>query len=229
MAQPMLVLGRRDVAALLPLEECIVAVGRAFRLHAEGTTPPPGVLGIHAGEGGFHLKRVYAFDTDRAQAERFAAAMSAELGIRVEVPGDLGRAVGQSGVCVTCTPARRPFLRRVDVAPGMFVAAVGADSEDKQELDPALLASSAVVVDILEQCATIGELHHALAGSLMTRADVHAELGEVVAGRKPGRTSTDEVIIFDSTGTALQDVAAAAVVYEKARAALRGLVLDLAG
>ena len=63
----------------------------------------------------------------------------------------------------------------------------------------------------------------------MTRADVHAELGEVVAGRKPGRTSTDEVIIFDSTGTALQDVAAAAVVYEKARAALRGLVLDLAG
>jgi alanine dehydrogenase len=330
MAQPMLVLSRRDVAALLSLEECIVAVERAFRLHAEGKTPPPGVLGIHAGEGGFHikaagltltrpyfaaktnanfsanparfglpaiqgivtlfdaengaplavmdsieitivrtgaatavaakhlarrdvavaticgcgnqgrsqlkalkavlpLKRVYAFDTDRAQAERFAAAMSAELGIGVEVAGDLGRAVGQSGVCVTCTPARRPFLRRVDVAPGTFVAAVGADSEDKQELDPALLASSTVVVDILEQCATIGELHHALAGGLMTRADVHAELGEVVAGRKPGRTSTDEVIIFDSTGTALQDVAAAAVVYEKARAAQRGLVLDLAG
>ena len=63
----------------------------------------------------------------------------------------------------------------------------------------------------------------------MTRADVRAELGEVVAGRKPGRVSRDEVIVFDSTGTALQDVAAAAAVYEKARKVGRGLAFDLAG
>ena len=74
------------------------------------------------------------------------------------------------------------------------------------------------MTDILEQCATIGDLHHAIDAGLMSRADVYAELGEIVACRKVGRRRSDEIIVFDSTGTALQDVAAAAVVYEKALA-----------
>jgi ornithine cyclodeaminase/alanine dehydrogenase-like protein (mu-crystallin family) len=73
-----------------------------------------------------------------------------------------------------------------------------------------------VVVDVLEQCATIGDLHHALSNGVMTRGDVYAELAEVVTGSKPGRRSADETIVFDSTGTALQDAAACAIVYEKA-------------
>ena len=85
-------------------------------------------------------------------------------------------------------------------------------------LEPELVASSTLVVDVLEQCAEIGELQHALAAGLMTRADVHAELSEMVAGRRPGRTRNDEITVFDSSGTALEDVAAAMVVYEKARA-----------
>jgi ornithine cyclodeaminase/alanine dehydrogenase-like protein (mu-crystallin family) len=109
------------------------------------------------------------------------------------------------------------------VRPGTFIAAVGADSSDKQELDPGLMAAGIVVVDVLEQCALIGDLHHALETGAMSRADVHAELAEVVVGRKAGRRSADEVTIFDSTGTALQDVAAAAIVYEKAVAAGAGL------
>jgi ornithine cyclodeaminase/alanine dehydrogenase-like protein (mu-crystallin family) len=85
-----------------------------------------------------------------------------------------------------------------------------------------------VVVDVLAQCAEIGELQHVLAAGLMTREQVHAELGEVVSGRRPGRTRSDEITIFDSSGTALQDVAAAMAVYEKARATGRGteVVLD---
>ena len=78
------------------------------------------------------------------------------------------------------------------------------------------MASSALVVDLLEQCATNGELHHALDAGLMTRDQVRAELGEVVTGMKPGRTSDEEIVIFDSTGTALQDVAVAGLVYERA-------------
>jgi ornithine cyclodeaminase/alanine dehydrogenase-like protein (mu-crystallin family) len=113
------------------------------------------------------------------------------------------------------------------VAKGTFIAAVGADSPDKQELDPALMRGNKVVADILEQCATIGELHHALEKGLLTRAEVHAELGEVVTGRKPGRTSEEEIIIFDSTGTALQDAAAAAIVYEKAVSDGSGVMLNL--
>jgi alanine dehydrogenase len=173
------------------------------------------------------IQRAYAFDADPGQARRFADAMSAELGIEVTATSDPARAAGLSDICVTCTPSRQPVLKRGDVRPGAFIAAVGADSPEKQELDPALLASNPVVVDILEQCATIGELHHALEHGLMTRADVRAELGEVIAGRKPGRASDDETIIFDSTGTALQDVAAAAIVYERALSAGRGVGLNL--
>jgi len=130
---------------------------------------------------------------------------------------------------VTCTPSSRFYLTREHVAPGTFVAAVGADNEDKQELDPTLLAGSKVVADLLEQCAAIGELHHALDQKVMTKDQVYAELGEVVAATKPGRTSSDEVIVFDSTGMALQDVVTSALVYEKANQQGAGTTIELIG
>jgi ornithine cyclodeaminase/alanine dehydrogenase-like protein (mu-crystallin family) len=114
------------------------------------------------------------------------------------------------------------------VAPGTFVGAVGADNEHKQELEPALMAAGTIVVDSLEQCATIGDLHHALTAGVVSLGQVHAELGQVVAGQKPGRRSAEEITIFDSTGVAIEDVAAAVAVYEKALAAGRGLSVDLA-
>lgn len=155
------------------------------------------------------IERIFAFDSDRSRA--------AELGEVVDeiVPAD---------IVVTCTPSRAPFLERV--APGTFVAAVGADSEEKSEIAPSLLASSKVVTDVTEQCATIGDLRYAIAAGAMTRDRVHAELGEIVAGRKPGRERADEVIVFDSTGMALQDVAAASIVYD--RAVERGLGVRIA-
>lgn len=79
---------------------------------------------------------------------------------------------------------------------------------------------------MLEQAATIGELHHSLNSNLMTKADVYAELGEVVAGQRPGRSSSEEIIIFDSTGMALQDVIVAAPVYEKAVTNRIGQLID---
>ncbi|HEX2714095.1 MAG TPA: hypothetical protein VHM88_18025, partial [Candidatus Acidoferrales bacterium] len=71
-----------------------------------------------------------------------------------------------------------------------------------------------------------GELHHALEKGLLTRAAVHGELGEVVVGRKPGRISAEEIIIFDSTGIALEDATAAAIVYEKAAQGGKGMAFD---
>lgn len=162
------------------------------------------------------LQHVFAFDVDGSQMQRFAAGLSRELQIEIEPVRDLASAVRKSDVCVTCTPAGKFLIHKDHVLPGTFVAAVGADNEEKQEIDPRLLASSKAVADILGQCAEIGDLHHAIAGGLMTLNDVYAELGEIVAGRKPGRISEEEIIVFDSTGTALQDVAAAAVVYERA-------------
>jgi ornithine cyclodeaminase/alanine dehydrogenase-like protein (mu-crystallin family) len=174
------------------------------------------------------LTQVHAWDRDAARATTYADAMSRELGLAVTPAATLRAATRASDVVITCTPARRWFLGRADVGAGCFVAAVGADHEHKQEIEPDLLAGATVVVDLLEQAATLGDLHHALAAGVMTRADVHAELGAIVAGRAPGRRTDQDMIVFDSTGVAFQDVAAAAVVYERAVAARGGLRVSLA-
>jgi alanine dehydrogenase len=168
------------------------------------------------------IEQVFVSDADPDRARRFAEERSRELSISVEAAPDLPAAVRSSDVCVTCTPSRAPLVWNDDVRDGTFLAAVGADSAEKQELDPRILARAKVVVDSLEQCVGIGELHHAIAAGLVTNADVHAELADLVGGRRPGRETAEEVTIFDSTGTALEDVAAAAAVYEKALAAGRG-------
>lgn len=168
-------------------------------------------------------KQVYAYDQDANRAAEFARNLSGELGIRVTPVTDLGAAVAGSDIVITCTTSQRFFITHDMVRPGTFIAAVGADNPDKQEIDPQLLARHTVVADILEQCCAIGDLHHAIEGKIMTRADVHAELGQVVAGIKPARTRDDEIIVFDSSGTALQDVAAAAAVYRRAAGLQQGV------
>ncbi len=325
-----LLLSRSDVAATLSVDVCMAAVEQAFRLHAEGKSLPPGVLGAHAGDGGFHVKtaglplgrpyfaaktnanfpgnparfglptiqgvvllfdaetgtplaaldsmeitalrtaattgvaakflaredartvticgcgtqgrahlralarvrpieQVLAVDADRQRAAQFVEQMAVELKLIVRVADDLGAAIRQSDLCVTCTTASRFIVQREDVPPGMFLAGVGADNPHKQELDPQLFTCSKVVADSVEQCASIGDLQHAIVAGCATRDTVYAELGEIVAGQKPGRTARDEIILFDSTGTALQDVAAAAAAYEQALATGRGLRFDFSG
>ncbi|PYX02180.1 MAG: hypothetical protein DMG86_08080 [Acidobacteria bacterium] len=155
-------------------------------------------------------------------------AVSEELAIPVTSVTDLPVAVRRSDICVTCTPSRQPLLGSDDVTPGTFIAAVGADSPEKQELHPSLMAKSKIITDILQQSAVMGDLHHALEAGVLTQADVYAELGDVVSGKKLGRESDDEIIIFDSTGMALQDVAAAALVYEKAERQGSGVRLSFA-
>ena len=304
-AQPMtLLLGRADVERLLTPEVCIAAVEDAFRRHALGEVSPPGILGMHAGAGSFHVKaagldgafaaklnanfpgnparglptiqgvvivsdaqdgrllalmdsmaitalrtaaatavaakylsressetllicgcgaqapaqlaavlavrrpkRVLAYDQDPARAAQLAGAIAVS---------NLGKAIGESDIIVTCTTARRYFVTREMVRAGTFIAAVGADHEEKQEIEPELMASAKVVTDLTEQAATIGDLHHAIKAGVMSRDNVHAQLGEVVAGRKPGRVAEEEITMFDSTGTGLQDAAAAVAVYRRA-------------
>lgn len=174
------------------------------------------------------LRRVLAVDSDRGRLEAFTADVQ-RSGLAVEAVPEARLAARRADVVITCTPSREPLLFSGDLAPGAFLAAVGADSPGKQEVDPALMASARVVVDVLAQCAVMGDLHHALDAGAMKEADVHAELAEVVAGRRPGRRARDEVFIFDSTGTALQDVATAVLAYEKAIAADTGVRLDLVG
>ena len=157
MAEPLVVLSRRDVLDLLALHDCIGAVEHAFRLLAEGRTLGPGVLGVPAAAGSFHIK---------------AAGL-----------------LGERSYFAAKTNANFPENPRRFGLP----------------------------------------TQHVLAAGLMTRAQVHAELADVVVGRRPGRARDDEITVFDSSGTALQDVTAAVAVYEKARATGRGTEVKLDG
>jgi alanine dehydrogenase len=173
------------------------------------------------------LERAFVFDLDAAKAIAFAKEVQTLYPFEILVATDLGQATRVSDIVVTTTSANAAFLGRAELSSGAFVAAVGADNERKQEITVDLLRASAIVVDDLDQCATIGDLHHALDAGVVKRGDVRATIGEVVAGVKAGRLSEDEIIIFDSTGVAIEDVAAASTVFERALADDRGLGIEL--
>jgi ornithine cyclodeaminase/alanine dehydrogenase-like protein (mu-crystallin family) len=173
------------------------------------------------------IVRIYAFDADPAVTRRFAMDMAPVVGVPIQPVDDVRQALRESDIVVTCTTARTPVVHHGDIKAGAFVAAVGADHPDKQEIAPALLASAKVVADVIEQSVTIGDTHHAIAAGVMRREDVHAELGEIVAHRKPGRCADDDIVVFDSTGMALQDAATAALVYERARERRVGRVIAI--
>jgi ornithine cyclodeaminase/alanine dehydrogenase-like protein (mu-crystallin family) len=173
------------------------------------------------------IDHVSAYDSNPQAAEHFATAMTDELNVSVKAFANIRQATRGSAIIVTCTPSCEPLLFPDDVSAGAFIAGVGADNEHKNEIAPELLASNTVVADVVDQCAVIGDLHHAIEAGAMLREDVHAELADIVSGRRPGRSSRDEIIIFDSTGTALEDVAAASVVYEGALSRDIGIRVNL--
>ena len=171
------------------------------------------------------LKRFVLFDRDPSVAEHFAALLR-DSEVAVTIAGDAKEAARSSDIVVTSTPSRTALLDLGDVTPGTFIAAVGADNEHKQEIAPSLLHAAVVVVDDLDQCSRIGDLHHALAEGIMRRDDVRASLDQIVAGTSHGRLSDDEIVIFDSTGVAIEDVAVSALAYERAEATDTGVVID---
>lgn len=173
------------------------------------------------------IESVQAYDLDRAVSERFAKEMRGELAYDVTAVDDFRCAAADADIIVTCTTAHGPILSTSDVGRGAFIAAVGADSPEKQELDPALLANGKLVVDSLGQCAAFGELHHAIHHGVMSANDVHATISQLVVETRLGRESDSEITIFDSTGTGLEDVAAAAAVYERAVAMRLGVSIHL--
>lgn len=158
--------------------------------------------------GRFHLEalkacsigRIFVFDKELARAEAAAAWAREALAMDCEAIDDMRRATLQSQIVVTCTPSHRSFLGRDDIGSGTLIAAVGADNESKSEIDPALLDEARVVTDLTAQCLKSGDLRHA------PSKVVCGELIDVVAGRV-ARTEAGEIVIFDSTGLAVQDLA----------------------
>jgi alanine dehydrogenase len=127
--------------------------------------------------------------------------------------------VSGADVVVTVTPARGPIVMDDWIAPGTHIAALGADKGGDQELDPKILQRARIFVDDIRQCRTDGEINVPLREGLIKERDIAGEIGEVIAGRKPGRVSDREITLFDSTGIALQDSATVPLEYERAVAA----------
>jgi alanine dehydrogenase len=162
------------------------------------------------------LRLCFAWDREPRRADAFARKAERLLGLEVRPVSEIEAVAAACDVIVACTTACEPYLLPGHVGPGAFVAAVGADSPEKSEVHPDLMAKARVVVDVLEQCVEMGDLRHATGAGALRAEDVHAGLGALVAGEASGRTGADQIFVFDSTGTALQDVAAAAAIYERA-------------
>ncbi len=164
-----------------------------------------------AAQRGF--ERVVAWNRTPAKLDGLRAAAD-ELGLAFESVS-LDELGARADVIVTIVSSQAPVLMDAHVRPGTHLACMGTDTRGKQELEPAILARAAVFTDEVAQSVTIGEAQHAVGEGLMAREDVH-ELGAVVNGDHPGRTSDEQITVFDGTGVGLQDLAVASAVARRA-------------
>ena len=161
----------------------------------------------------YSVDLVKAYDISSSAAEKFAQYCG-KYGIECKIVEV--KDACSCDVLVTSTPSTKPVVKAEWIREGTHINAIGADAPGKQELDVNILKKAKIVVDDIEQALHGGEINVAVSEGLLSRNDIHATLGEVVAGIKPGRENDEEITIFDSTGLAIQDVAVAKVVYENA-------------
>jgi ornithine cyclodeaminase/alanine dehydrogenase-like protein (mu-crystallin family) len=155
------------------------------------------------------FSRIVAWSPDRAHLDAYVREMRDE-GFDAHAAATPEAVCREADVLVTATPARSPLVQAEWLRPGQHVTALGSDSPGKQELEAGCLAmADLLVVDRLTQCAAFGELRHALDTGVLRPDRIHAELGEIVAGVKPGRTTAQQLTIADLTGVGFQDTAIA--------------------
>ena len=169
--------------------------------------------------------RVWA--RDAAKAEAAAADLTARLGFSVRAEAHGGAAIDGADIIVTTTPSETPVLRADWLQPGQHVTAMGSDAEHKNEIEPAIVTGAGLyVADSLKQTSRLGELHHAIGAGLVTEDTIFPELGEIIAGRKPGRSSPEQITVADLTGTGIQDTAIATLAAARAAATGAGTIFE---
>ncbi len=164
----------------------------------------------------FKPERILATSRNPANREAFKARLQS-FGIAIEIVESVEQVVRQSEIISLATTSREPVIQANWVKPGSHINAIGANLASRRELDAELIRRSRVVVEYREQALQeAGDLVIPLNAGELTEASLGAELGEVVTGAKPGRSSDDEITIFKSIGVAIEDVCVAGVAYEKA-------------
>ena len=174
------------------------------------------------------IEEIRAFDIVPENVERFAESLR-PLGVDIKACSDALEAVRGADIVVTVTPAKEPILCSDWIEQSVHVSAFGSDTRDKNEVEAGLFRRAKVVVDDVTQATTLGDTHHAVDQGLFHADDIHATLGEILAGRKKGRTSDEEITLFKSVGLAIQDISCAALVYDQAKAQGVGVEFDFGG
>ncbi|MEO0108832.1 MAG: alanine dehydrogenase [candidate division WOR-3 bacterium] len=176
------------------------------------------------------ISQVLLYDIDQAVAEAFREEFAPKYPrVEFEICKTLRSCVERSDIVCTLTPVRKPIVKADWVRPGTHINAMGADAEGKEELEPALLKRAKVIIDDFAQTTHSGEINVPWKKGLITKKDIWSEIGKVVAGLKPGRTSDKDITIFDSTGLGVQDLVTAAKVYKIAKAKGLGKEFALIG
>ncbi|MBU4312545.1 MAG: alanine dehydrogenase [Candidatus Omnitrophica bacterium] len=169
----------------------------------------------------FAIDKVNTWDIKRSQSLSFLKGIRA-LGLKTRISNSVRDCVKDCDIVVTTTPSRSPLVKLEWLKKGVHINAIGADAKGKRELDVRILKRAKIVVDSWEQASYSGEINVPLARGELSKKDIYADIGEIVTGKKKGRTSADEITLFDSTGLAVQDVAIADVIYRKAVEARAG-------
>jgi alanine dehydrogenase, Archaeoglobus fulgidus type len=146
----------------------------------------------------------------------FAQRASEKYGIPVKSVDTIKEAVQNADILLTTTPAREPVVKSKWISPGTHINAMGADAPGKQELDSHILQKSKIIIDCWDQASHSGEINIPVQEGIVRQRDIHGKIGDVIVGSIPGRTSDEEITVFDSTGLAVQDIVTAWNVYEKA-------------
>lgn len=161
-----------------------------------------------------NVERIVVYDLREAASRAFATRMAAH-GLHVDAVDRLEECVSAADVVITTTPSRTPIVKTEWVKRGAHINAIGADAAGKQELEANVLKGAVIVVDEWLQASHSGEINVPFSQGLVTRDDIRATLGEIVAGKGRGRESQDDITVFDSTGLAIQDIATAGYVYKR--------------
>lgn len=164
------------------------------------------------------IKQIKAWSPSKKSMAGFCTWAEKNYGINVIPSDDIKGAVQDCDIVTTVTPSRKPLVKKDWIASGTHINAIGADAKGKEELDPKLLKAAKVVIDDWNQASHSGEINVPISKGLFSKKDVYAQLGQIVAGKKRGRTSNKEITIFDSTGLAIQDISTAYLVYKKIKA-----------
>jgi ectoine utilization protein EutC len=172
-------------------------------------------------------ERVLVYDQAPEQVDRYVEEMTRVLGVEIVRAEDVEEVVRHSDVVATTTPARTPHLKAQWLHTGLHITAMGSDAEVKNELEPAVLGrADLLVADRKSQVFRLGEHHHALAAGVITEEDDIVELGEITAGRHPGRENEEQITVCDLTGTGVQDTAIALLAYRKAQERGLGMTIE---